>query len=74
MSERERGQLAERCEALTVATQQTSELSLQLAAMQKELQGTKKRQGFLAFHDRCISEYQNYFCDLHLTGTQTVFV
>jgi hypothetical protein len=48
-----------------MATQHNSELGLQLAAMQKELQGAKQRQGSQAFYVRCISEHQNYFCDLH---------
>jgi hypothetical protein len=49
MSEKELRQLAEQCKMLTVATQQTSELSLQLVAVQKELQGMKKRQVFWHF-------------------------
>jgi hypothetical protein len=33
-----------------MATQQNSELDLQLEAVQQELQETKQRQGFLSFH------------------------
>jgi hypothetical protein len=62
ISEKERGQLAEQYKTFTMATQQSSELSLQLAAVQKELQETKQRQELSFFSWPNLHYESPYYC------------
>ena len=54
-----------------MATQQNSELVLQLAAVQKELQETKQRQGFLSFQDWPCFRIRT-LCAFHITDIKSI--
>jgi hypothetical protein len=70
LSEKERLQLAEQCGTLTMATQQNSELVLQFAAIKKELQETKKRQGVLSFQV-WLRFRVRILCSFHITDIES---